>query len=96
MKEYVLHEMHSIAIFFTFYCVISEKKDRHFVHIKEHKLLLSFKIFYDIMDLGFHVNATAHYRSPIFMYNVALKGVVINFQIENDLKKGSIFSLCLY
>ena len=32
----------------------------------------SFKFFHEILDLGPPVNAPAHNRSPIFMYNVAL------------------------
>ena len=49
----------------------SEKqKNLHFVHFKEHALLHLSTFLYEILDLGFPVNATAPYRSPISMYNV--------------------------
>ena len=49
----------------------------HFVHFKEH-VLLHISIFYGILDLGFPINAPAHYRSPNFMYHFALKEILAN------------------
>ena len=40
-------------------------------------------IFFEILYLGLPLNAPAHYRNPIFMYNVALKGPCMRFEVEH-------------
>jgi len=50
------------------------------MHFKEQIIHHVSKLFCEILDLGPPVNAPAQYRSPLLMYNVALKREYARFE----------------